>query len=282
MRHAGSQREEILMRNPDSRRALAGLLLAMCVALMPCEGAAQESANAPAVARLPNGKPDLSGNWAIGANLSDITASISRVGDTPVTEEQRAIPYTPVYAQLRAETSSRMYEEPELHCYMAGVPSFMWRQAYSGAGLVIQHDDANIVFMHEFQGARRIVALDGSSALPGNIKLFMGHGAGHWDGDTLVIETTNHNAITWLDLAGNRHSDKLVVTERFTPVDNDTYAYEATFVDAEAFTQPWTIAATMKRGVDPNAEILEFACIEGNTDHLHYTEDVGGNSPIVQ
>jgi hypothetical protein len=276
MRHA-HQREDASMPDDVLYRAAARLLLASAFMLAACASWAQ----AP-LARLPNGKPDMSGNWAINANLSDITASIVRVGDAAVTEDARKIPYTPVYAQLRAETQSRMYEEPELHCYMAGVPSFMWRQAYSGAGLVLQHDDANLVFLHEFQGARRIVAFAGDTALPDSIKLFMGHGRASWDGDTLVIETTNHNAITWLDLAGNRHSDALVVTERFTPVDNDTYEYEATFEDPQAYTQPWTIAATMERGPDPKAEILEFACVEGNTDHLHYTEDVGGNSPIVQ
>jgi hypothetical protein len=263
---------------------LSCLLLAALICLFPLQLLAQT--DAPPVPgpvdRLPDGKPDLSGNWGISANLSDITASIVKVGDVEVEGEARNIPYTPVYAQLRAETRSRMYEEPELHCYMPGVPSFMWRQAYSGAGLVIQHNESYIVFLHEFQGARRIVEFDKQHPLPEHIKLFMGDGSAHWDGETLEIVTGNHNAITWLDLAGNRHSDQLVVTERFTPINNNSYHYEATFVDAEAYTMPWTIAATMTRGSDPRAEILEFACIEGNTDHLHYTEDVGGFSPITQ
>jgi hypothetical protein len=232
----------------------------------------------PALERLPNGKPDLSGNWSIAVGIADVSANIVRVDGKPVSGDERAIPYTPAYAQLRAEAESRMFEEPELHCYMSGVPSHLWRQAYSGAGLVIQHTEDFIVFLHEFQGSRRIVSLTRREHIPADIELFMGDGLGRWDGDTLVIETTNNNALTWLDTDGNRHSDQLVVTERFTPVDNDRYEYEATFVDAEAYTAPWTIAAPMTRGADPNAEILEFACVEGNTDHLHYTEDVGGTS----
>jgi hypothetical protein len=233
------------------------------------------------VDRLPNGKPDLSGIWVIAADLGDISANVVRIGDTAVVESERAIPYTPVYAQLRAEVEARMFEEPELHCYMSGVPSHLWRQAYSGAGLVIQHTENYIVFLHEFQGSRRIVPLDGRNHIPEDIKLFMGDGVGHWEGDTLVIETTNSNAVTWLDTGGNRHSDRLVVTERFTPINDKAYSYEATFVDPEAYTSPWTMAASMTRGNDPNAEILEFACVEGNTDHLHYTEDVGGASPVA-
>jgi hypothetical protein len=250
-----------------------GLLTLVLLALTPVEASAQ-----PALDRLPNGKPDLSGNWNIAVGIADISANIVRVDGKPVSGDERVIPYAPVYAQLRAEAESRMFEEPELHCYMSGVPSHLWRQAYSGAGLVIQHTEDFVVFLHEFQGSRRIVSLTRRAHIPADIELFMGDGLGRWDGDTLVIETRNNNALTWLDTNGNRHSDELVVTERFTPVDNDHYEYEATFVDPAAYTASWTIAAPMTRGPDPNAEILEFACVEGNTDHLHYTEDVGGTS----
>jgi len=232
------------------------------------------------ITRMPDGKPDLSGNWSIAVSIGDISAHIVRIDGEPVDADERAIPYTPVYAQLRAEAESRAYEEPELHCYMSGVPSHLWRQAYSGAGLIIQQNEDYIVFLHEFQGSRRIVPLSGRAHIPDSIRLFMGDGVGHWEGDTLVIETTNLTGITWLDTGGNRHSDRLVVTERFTPINDDYYDYEATFVDPEAYTAPWTIAAPMTRGPDPNAEILEFACIEGNTDHLHYTEEVGGPSRL--
>jgi hypothetical protein len=273
------------MQRSERSLAITAWLLAASLVLAGGAGFAQQPAapaarNATPLARLPNGKPDLSGNWAIDVNLNDITDNIISIGATPVTKEQKKIPYTPVYAQLRAESGKRMYEEPELHCYMPGVPSHMWRQAYSGAGLVIQHSNKHIVFLHEFQGSRRIVTLGGKSTLPESIKLFMGNGTGRWQGDTLEITTTNNKAITWLDLAGNRQSDRLVITERFTPVDNDTYHYQATFTDPEAFTETWTIAATMKRGSNPDAEILEFACIEGNTDSAHYTEDVGGKSEV--
>jgi hypothetical protein len=261
------------MMSGHCRRPRTCLAIAAFVLLMPVSGRAQA-----VLERLPKGTPDLSGNWAIAVSIADISANIVRVGGAAVTGDDRAIPYTPVYAQLRAEAESRMYEEPELHCYMSGVPSHLWRQAYSGAGLVVQHSDDQVVFMHEFQGSRRIVSLSRREHIPAAIELFMGDGIGHWEGDTLVIETTNHNALTWLDTGGNRHSNRLVVTERFTPIDSDNWLYEATLEDPAAYTTAWTIAAPMTRGSDPNAEILEFACVEGNTDHLHYTEDVGGTA----
>ena len=282
----------------SARRGMAGLrvVLALAAGLGPLLAGAQSLFSAPAagpppapgpIDRMPSGRPDLSGNWSIGVSIGDIAAHIVRVGDEAVAGDDRAIPYTPVYGRLRAEAESRLYEEPELHCYMSGVPSHLWRQAYSGAGLIIQQTADHVVFLHEFQGSRRIVSLSGRPHIPDNIRLFMGDGVGHWEGDTLVIETTNSNALTWLDTGGNRHSDQLAVTERFTPVNNDYYRYEATFVDPEAYASSWTIEAPMQRGGDPNAEILEFGCIEGNTDHLHYTEDVGGTaiaapSPAVE
>jgi hypothetical protein len=225
----------------------------------------------------------MNGVWGISGGMGNITGSIRRVGGAPV-EGQAQIPYTPVYAQLASESSGatapRAYEEPELHCYMSGVPSHMWRQSYLGAGLVIQHTPDHVALFHEFQGSRRIVPLN-AEPIPENVKLFMGAGVGRWEGDTLVIQTPNNNAITWFDNGGNRHSDQLVVTERFTPINADAWSYEATFEDSEAFTTSWTIEAPMRRGNNPNAEILEFACVEGNTDNLHYTEDVGGTTAIA-
>jgi hypothetical protein len=230
---------------------------------------------------LSDGTPSLNGVWSIRGGLGDITGNIVSIDGSPVEGDARKIPYRPVYAELRAESDQRMFEEPELHCYQSGVPSHMWRQSYLGAGLLIQHTPEYIAFFHEFQESRRTVPLDGRPHIDAGIKLFMGDGVGHWEGDTLVIETTNNNAITWLDNNGDRHSDALTVVERFTPVNNDAWSYEATFIDPVAYTAPWTIAAPMTRGNDPDAEILEFACVEGNTDQLHYTEDVGGTTKAV-
>jgi hypothetical protein len=266
-------------------RSLIMLAVGTIVLFGSMDGEAQPGAadrglepEAGLVDRLPDGRPDLNGNWSIGVSLSDISASIVRIGDAPIESGMGTIPYTPAYARLRAETDQRLREEPELHCYMSGVPSHMWRQSYSGAGLVVQHTVDYIAFLHEFQGSRRIVPLDGRAHLDEMFRFFMGEGVGRWEGDTLVIETRNNTAITWLDLAGNRHSDQLVVTERFTPIHNDAYRYEATFVDADAYTAPWTIAALMARGDDPDAEILEFACVEGNAAVLQF-DTPGGSTP---
>jgi hypothetical protein len=254
-------------RSPKMRHRILGLAVVVAVSGALCLAA-------PAAHAQQGGRG--------GGSLTNISGGIVEVGGQALADDApREIPYTPVYAQLAEEAPQRMYEEPELHCYQSGVPSHMWRQGYLGAGLIVQHTPDYIVFHHEFQESRRIVPLDGRDHVPDDVKLFMGDGVGHWEGDTLVIETTNNNEITWFDTVGNRHSDQLTVVERFTPINNDAWDYRATFTDPEAFTASWTIEEPMRRGGDQNAEIMEFACVEGNTDHLHYTEDVGGTTQTV-
>src|SRR5690606_33375337 len=123
---------------------LCGVLASSPASAQDAFRAAQPAGPPPApgpITRMPDGKPDLSGNWSIAVSIGDISAHIIRIDGEPVDANERAIPYTPVYAQVRAEAESRAYEEPELHCYMSGVPSHLWRQAYSGAGLIIQQNE---------------------------------------------------------------------------------------------------------------------------------------------
>ena len=94
----------------------------------------------------------------------------------------------------------------------------------------------------------------------------MGDGVGRWEGDTLVIETANNNGITWLDTGGNRHSDQLVVTERFTPINNESYSYEATFpfvsLMSLAALCAWPAAAYAQEAADGAPPVLTAAEID--------------------
>jgi hypothetical protein len=91
----------------------------------------------------------------------------------------------------------------------------------------------------------------------------MGDSIGHWEGSALVVDTTNLNDKTWLDMGGTFHSDALHVVERYTVIDANTINYEATLSDPQVFTKPWKLAFQFKR---PEAKyhILEYACHEGN------------------
>ena len=96
------------------------------------------------------------------------------------------------------------------------------------------------------------------------IKLWQGDSRGHWEGDTLVVDVTNSNGLTWLDNAGNFYSDALHMVERFTLVDADTIHYEARVEDPTVYIRPWTMALALIRNKEPGFELLEQACHEGN------------------
>ena len=103
----------------------------------------------------------------------------------------------------------------------------------------------------------RIVPLDGRPHLPENIRQWRGDSRGHWEGDTLVVETTNFTNKTSFRGSGK----DLHLVERFTRVDADTLLYEYTINDPKSFTRPWTAAVPMKKTEQP---MFEYACHEGN------------------
>jgi hypothetical protein len=122
-----------------------------------------------------------------------------------------------------------------------------------------------IVFLFE-RVQWRIVPLDGRPHLPESMRLWEGDSVGHWEGDTLVIDTTNMNGKTWLGEGGEVISYAAHVVERFTPVGADTLNYEATVTDPVVYTRPWTIAFPVKR---EKFELIEAACHEEDHDLPH-------------
>jgi hypothetical protein len=121
-----------------------------------------------------------------------------------------------------------------------------------------------VVILHEMVHDARIVPLDGRDHLPDGIRQWLGDSRGYWEGDTLVVESTNFTDKTAsfnpsiAKAAGN--GTTLHLTERFQLVGDDTLLYEYTVDDLTTFTQPFTAVLPMKRGLD----LFEFACHEGN------------------
>ena len=109
-------------------------------------------------------------------------------------------------------------------------------------------------------------ALDGRAHLPDTIRLWQGDSVGRWEGDTLVVDTTNFNGKTWLNEGGEIVSYAEHVVERFTPAGPDTVNYEATITDPVVYTRPWTIAFPLKR---EKFELTEAACHEEDHDLPH-------------
>jgi hypothetical protein len=111
----------------------------------------------------------------------------------------------------------------------------------------------------------RIIPLDGSPHVGPGVRSYMGDPRGHWEGNTLVVETTNllgdRNGIG-LNGNGMPHSDALRLTERFTRVDQNTINYEATIDDPKTWVRPWKVTFPLKR--DDSFPLYEYACHEGN------------------
>ena len=94
--------------------------------------------------------------------------------------------------------------------------------------------------------------------------MLMGDPRGHFDGNTLVVETVNFTDRTALGVNGGgvRHSEKLKLTERFTPVSRDKLDWRVTVDDPDTWTQPWSFGLTLTK--DPSQQVFEYACHEGN------------------
>jgi hypothetical protein len=96
---------------------------------------------------------------------------------------------------------------------------------------------------------------------------------GHWEGDTLVIETTGFNEKTWLNFNGSMHTDQLHTTERITRPNRDTLHYEATIDDPGAYSEPWTVVWDIPWL--EGAELAEYICQENNQFLLDLKDDFG-------
>jgi hypothetical protein len=133
-----------------------------------------------------------------------------------------------------------------------------------GNGTQIVQAPGVVVIRNEMIHEARVIPLDGSAHAGAGVQMWMGDSRGRFEGDVLVIETTNFTDRTGLGGNGNGalHSDDLRLVERVRRVDDDTLRYEFTVHDPETYTQPWTAAFNLDS--KPGYEIYEYACHEGN------------------
>ncbi|MBL8268228.1 MAG: hypothetical protein JNL55_17670 [Steroidobacter sp.] len=252
---------------------LAACVVSIAVAAQPAKGP-----------RTKDGKPDLNGIWqALNSANYDLEPHAARaamamvpgqfvpvpapqvvalgaIGSVPAglgVIDGDAIPYTPAALAKRKENQQNWLElDPEVKCYLPGVP----RATYMPYPFQIFQSNSQLFLAYEYAGAVRNVYLKDPGPPPADS--WMGQSVGKWDGDTLVVEVTGFNDQTWFDRAGNHHSDKLKVTERYTQRGPDHLWYEATLEDPETFTRPWRIAMPLYRRVEANAQLMQFKCVE--------------------
>src|SRR5215471_1940970 len=234
------------------------------------------------IVRSKDGKPDMTGYW-MAATKTNINNGRGGIINPETGAADGKIPYNAEWkAKAEDTTKNHMYDEPYAHCLLAGVPTNFGIQM----GFQAVQDKNSIVFAWDTAGATRGIYTDNRQHIPANIKLYQGDSIGHWEGDTLVVDTTSQ-AAGWWDANGAVHSDQTHVVEKFTPKDSNNIAYEAVVEDPVALTRPMTVTDTFRRNLNVPAgfksrptgyEQTETACVEGEQDTVLYTETGGGQA----
>ena len=171
--------------------------------------------------------------------------------------EGGGIPYRPeALAKKKENFANRWSADPELKCYMPGVP----RATYLPYPFQILQGSSSIMIAYEFGGAVRTINM--GPPREAQVDSWMGWSNGHWEGNTLVVDVTGMNDLTWLDRSGNFHSDALHVVERYTPAGANVLNYEATIEDPKTFSRAWKISMPLYRHLEKNAQLMEFKCAE--------------------
>ncbi|HEU4691148.1 MAG TPA: hypothetical protein VFS23_22425 [Vicinamibacterales bacterium] len=236
------------------------------------------------VPRLANGKPDLNGIWqAINEANYDIQMHVARpalamrpgpygpvpaaavialgaVGAVPPgvgVVEGGELPYRLEALAIKRENQANwLTRDPEIKCYLPGVP----RATYMPYPFQIAHSASQLLIAYEYAGAVRDIFMTDPGPAP--VDSWMGQSVGRWEGDTLVVDVTGFNDQTWFDRSGNFHSDALHVVERYTRTGRDVIAYEATIEDPKVFSRPWKMSMALYRRQEPNAQLMDFKCVE--------------------
>jgi len=225
--------------------------------------------------RTPSGRPNLQGYWR-----SQLTQAFSVEGvpaDDPLIKDpimpweaaapevidpaDRKIPYQPWAAAIgRRGVNFYKYIDPRTTCSTAGIP----RLALQDASQIVQPPtDDFVLWHHDDHHMYRVIAMGNRPPVGAGVKTWNGLSRGRWDGNTLVVETTNFNGYTWIDDSGNFYTDTARIVERLTMVDADTIDYEVTFEDPTVYTRPWRVAWALVRVTEPGFELIEEACREG-------------------
>jgi len=257
---------------------MRSMIMLATIGIALATGAQAQGQGSSQIPRLENGKPNFSGVWqALTTANWDVqthgaSAGPPEFGTLLATPPGRGIvegdeiPYLPeAAAQKQRNYENRFTEDPEVKCYMPGVP----RANYMPYPFQIFHSQGHMLFAYQFAGAARIINLD--EPVPSSIDSWMGVSNAHWEGDTLVVDVTGFNGLAWLDRAGNHASYALHVTERYTFAGPDAIDYEATLEDPQTFSRPWTMSFRLVRRPDPEAHLMEFKCVEF-TEKLLYGE----------
>jgi len=228
------------------------------------------------VARV-NGKPDLSGVWQVEAEPRG-PGGLYGLGESPNSKYFRDIladfkpaevPLTSAGAELLRQHGQPGAFNPTLNCLPDGVPhADLLPEPFK----IIQ-TPGEILFLYEVETIFRQVFTDGRALPTDPSPTWLGYSVGHWEGDTLVIDTMGFNASSWLDARGHGHSEDMRVQERFHRRDFGHLEVTVTVTDPKVFTQPITINFVER--LLPDTDVFEHVCSENEKDAAHQTSRAG-------
>jgi|SRR5579871_206059 len=264
--------------------------IALGIALLPALQAQWPTYLAPAAPRTANGRvkleaptpktanghPDLSGVWDRGMVPGTPPPPAVTFGAAPAPGPRPfqdlpsavpgGLPLQPWAAELRKQRlAENSKDHPDAHC----LPLHPLQLHSHPQPRKIVQTPGLVLIMYEANNGLRQIFTDGRP-LPGPAAepWWFGYSIGHWEGDTLVAETTGFRDIGWLDEEGTPVTTAGRMTERFRRPNYGTLEIEATIDDPKAFTKPWTVK--LQQRLMPDTDLIEFVCLENNrsTPHL--------------
>ena len=174
------------------------------------------------------------------------------------------LPWARAVYNFRQETLTK--DDPHVRCKSSGGPR-LYHTPYGFE--IVDMPELQQVFVMGVGGPHtwRVVYMDGRQH-PADVKpTFHGHSIGHWEGETLVVDSVGYNERFWLTREGIPHTEALHLVEKFTRPEYDTLRYEATIEDPSAYSKPWSGGWAIPW--NPNDEMYEYVCQENNRDGRH-------------
>ncbi len=269
------------MTTPSARGVLSATLLLLLTSApalraqwlgYPTKDVPKKSDGTPNLAapapRAADGKPDLSGMWG-WVNIGPPCGA--QCGDTQISREfiniastlKVGLPYQPWAAALVKKRSIEQGSDPNVHCMPRDAPR-IWTDDYYKR--IFMASD-RIIILTERNMQYRQIFTDGRKPPPDPNPTWNGYSTGHWEGDTMVIETTGFRDDLWLDAAGNPLTEQGKMTERIRRPSYGTLEVEITINDPKAYTAPWTVKINQPLILD--SELIDYYCLENERDSSH-------------
>ena len=232
--------------------------------------------------RLPDGKPDLSGLWharqarrCADADGNSVPCGLE-IGGSPLGGNLGRnlpggrLPYRPAAGQLFDERHAVLsIDDPHVRC-LPDNPPRSWTLPHMTK---IVHQPKLMVLLYEVNAMYRQLFLDGRPFPEDMNPTWNGYSVGHWEGDTLVVETRGFRDDLWIDTWGSPMSDVATMTERFRRPDFGTLEIEVTIDDPKNYTEPFTVQLTDT--LEADTELIDEFCLEGESDYERLQESRG-------